>query len=313
MPAVSVVMPAYNVEPYIGTAIESVLAQTFTDLELLVIDDGSTDASAEIAGTFALADPRVRLLRKRNGGLSSARNFALRHASGPFIALLDSDDAWDPSFLAAQLDVLRSRPDVAIVTGNARDLGGPRDGQPSRPAPDARPAPDLAQLIADETSVFIMTVFRREVYERVGDFDESMRSNEDYDYWLRAALAGCRFARHDTPLGSYRRRSDSLSASQERMLAGLLRVLRKHAPAIAAYPRADAVLGRQIARFETELLAAEAKAAIETGRFTDAAERLDALHARRPEIAIGIARLMAHWTPALLSRAYTFRRSRQLS
>ena len=96
MAAVSVIMPAYNVAPYVGAAIGSVLDQTFTDLELIVIDDGSTDATFEIAAACAARDPRVRLLRKPNGGISSARNHGLRAASGAFIAILDSDDLWSP-------------------------------------------------------------------------------------------------------------------------------------------------------------------------------------------------------------------------
>src|SRR5829696_5216274 len=126
MPAVSVIMPAYNVAPYIGAALESALAQTFADLEVVVVDDGSTDETAAVVEPFAARDGRVRLLRKPNGGLSSARNHALRHARGDAFALLDSDDLWDPGFLAAQADVLRARPDVAIVTANARYLGGAR-------------------------------------------------------------------------------------------------------------------------------------------------------------------------------------------
>jgi len=313
MPAVSVIMPAYNVAPYIGDALSSVLGQTFTDFEVVVTDDGSTDQTAAIVGPFAARDERVRLLRKKNGGLSSARNHALRHAAGQFFALLDSDDVWDPGFLEAQVAILRARPEVGVVTGNARYLGGPRDGAPARPWPDPRPEPSLATILADEQAVFIMSVFRREVFISVGDFDESMRTNEDYDYWLRAAVAGFRFARQDRPLGQYRVRGDSLSASEERMLRGILRVYAKLAPALADKPHERAILERQVARFEGELLAAQAKQAIETGRFTDAAAFLDALHRRRPDLSITIARLMARWTPGLLSRAHAFRRSRQLS
>jgi glycosyltransferase involved in cell wall biosynthesis len=312
MPAVSVIMPAYNVAPYIGDALASVLAQTFTDFEVVVTDDGSTDETAAIVGPIASRDERVRLLRKTNGGLSSARNHALRHAAGDVFALLDSDDLWDPGFLEAQVAVLRARPDVGVVTGNARYLGGPRDGQPARPWPDSRPEPSLATILADEQAIFIMSVFRREVYASLGDFDESMRTNEDYDYWLRAAAAGFQFARHDRPLGQYRVRGDSLSASEERMLRGILRVYGKLAPSLEDRPE-RAILDRQVGRFEAELLAAQAKHAIEAGRFGEAAAFLDALHERRPALSIAIARLMARWTPGMLSRAYTLRRSRQLS
>src|SRR4029079_17694241 len=125
----------------------------------------------------------------------------------------------------------------------------------------------LAGIIGDEWSVFIMSVFRRRVYTVVGPFDESMRSNEDYDFWLRAAIAGCVFLRNDKPLGHYRVRSDSLSASNVRMLRGILHVYSKLRPRIAERPREIAILQQQVTRFEAELLAAEARLALEIDDF----------------------------------------------
>ena len=242
MPAVSVIMPAYNVAPYLGAAIDSVLSQTFTDFEVLVVDDGSTDATFAIARTYAGQDRRIRLVRQPNGGISSARNHGLRIASAPLIALLDSDDAWAPEYLATQIAILAERPEVDVVTGNARFLGSALDGQPARPWPDPRPAPDLLQILADETAVFIMSVFRRRVYETIGGFDETLRTNEDYDFWLRAAIAGFVFVRNDVPLGHYRRRDDSLSASELRMLRGIIRVYIKTRPELLDRPAELAIL-----------------------------------------------------------------------
>ena len=117
----------------------------------------------------------------------------------------------------------------------------------------------------DETAVFIMSVFRRRVYEKIGGFDESFRSNEDYDFWIRAAVAGFRFVRNDKPAGYYRRRDDSLSADELRMLKGILRVYAKTRATILDRPAELAILDAQIERFETELVAAEARHALETG------------------------------------------------
>ena len=107
------------------------------------------------------------------------------------------------------------------------------DATLARPHPDTRPDPDLAAIIGDEWSVFIMSVIRRRVYTTIGAFDEEMRSNEDYDFWLRAAVAGFTFARNDRPLGHYRIRPDSLSASDVRMIRGILHVYTKLRPVIA--------------------------------------------------------------------------------
>ena len=280
MPAVSIIMPAYNVEPYVGDAIRSALAQTFTDFELIVVDDGSKDGTADVVKELARQDARIQLVQQANRGLAGARNSALRAARGAFFALLDSDDLWEPEFLAEQMAILSSRPDVDIVTGNGWCLGGAKNGQLALPCPDPRPVPDLATIIGDERAVFIMSVFRRRVYTTIGSFDESMRSNEDYDFWLRAAVAGFTFARNDRPLGHYRIRTDSLSASDVRMLKGILRVYAKHRPAVLyAHPAID-ILDLQIKRFEAELIAAEAKVAMENRDYTTAREHIDALRER---------------------------------
>ena len=310
MPTVSVVVPAYNVASYVGSTIESALTQTYHDFELLVVDDGSTDETGAIVDAFAARDSRVRVVHQPNGGLSSARNAALRLARGSYIALLDGDDIWDRRFLEAQLATFDLRPDVSVVTGNALFLGGPHDGAPVRPVPDTRPDPTLASILDDEEAVFIMSMFRRSVYEAIGGFDESMRTNEDYDFWLRAAVAGFRFARNDRPLGQYRRRADSLSAGDVRMLRGILYVYAKTRRALDTLPLERAILDRQVQRFEVELLAAEARSAIERADFRTAALNLDALHARRPGAKVALARLLVHWAPSLLSRAYNLRRAR---
>ncbi len=311
MPAVSVITPACNVEPYLADAVRSALAQTFDDLEVLIIDDGSTDGTAAVARRCAASDPRVRVFHKPNGGISTARNLALQQARGQFIAILDSDDLWEPEYLETQIGILQSRPDIAIVTGNGWFLGGVFNGQLARPCPDTRRQPDLAAMLEDETAVFIMSVFHRAVFDTIGGFDESLRTNEDYDYWLRAACAGFRFHRNDRPLGWYRRRDDSLSADEARMLRGILRVLDKTRPALEERPVELAILERKATEFESRRLAVEARLAIEAGDFPTAAARLAALRGRTGGPRIHLASAMARWTPGLLARVYHLRRGLQ--
>ena len=311
MPAVSVIMAAYNVEPYLAAAMQSVRRQTFRDFELLIIDDGSTDQSYEVALQNAAGDPRVKVLRKANGGISSARNCALRESKGELIAFLDSDDMWDPAFLQAQVDVLANHPEIDIVSGNGWFLGGPRSGRPARPFPDTRPLPDLLSIIEDENAVFIMTVFRRRVYETIGMFDESLRTNEDYDYWLRAAAANFRFARNDRPLAHYRQRSDSLSAAEGQMIRGILVVYAKLRAQLGDRPEMMAAIDAQVARFERLLLAEEAKEALGARNTAATGHSLAALHAAEGGVTLGLASFMARWTPGLLWRAYQLRRTRR--
>lgn len=308
-PAVSIVMPAYNVEQFVGEAIESVRQQTFRDFELLVVDDGSTDGTAVVVEHHSRADGRIILLRQHNRGLSTARNVALQHSRGAYIAILDSDDAWMPSFLAAQVELLERKPDVDIVTGNAWNLGGPSDGQAAAPSPDTRPDPDLRRLLEDETAVFIMSVFRRRVYEAIGGFDEAFRSNEDYDFWLRAAVAGFRFLRDDRPAGYYRRRADSLSADELRMLNGILCVYAKTRPALIDRPAELAILDAQVERFHTERVAAEARCALDRGDADAVQLYITDLHRRRGGALLGAASMLAKWAPGLLARVYHARRT----
>ena len=309
MPLVSIVMPAYNAARYIEAALDSVLNQTLDDLEILVVDDGSIDDTAALAERAAIRDSRVRVMRQANGGASAARNTAMRAARGQYFALLDSDDVWQPDFLRAQIAILESRPEIAIVTTNGFHLGGPGDGQPVHPYPDPRPAPMWATIIADETAVFIMSVFRRAVYDTIGGFDESKATNEDYDYWLRAAYAGFQFVRNDTPLAQYRWHADSLSANERRMLRGILVVLEEHRPRVARCPEERVLLERQMDRFRERLLAAEARTALEGGDYRSAARHLDALSAYRADMRLSAARVMARWTPGLLARLYRARRA----
>ena len=259
MPAVSVIMPAYDAAPYLRTAAESVLRQTFTDLELIIIDDGSSDRTLDVARACAARDARIRVLRQPHAGPGPARNYGFREAVGRYFAFLDSDDEWDDRFLAEHVAVLAARPDVDVVIGNARNRGGKRDGLPARlRRGDGLPIV-LTEILADENSLFIMAVFRREVVDAVGGFDPAIFTNEEYQMWIRASLAGFAFTRHTRPLGWYTYRPDSLSASETRMLRGILRVLAKTRPALAAGSPELAILDHQVVRFRAELAAAERK------------------------------------------------------
>jgi glycosyltransferase involved in cell wall biosynthesis len=312
MVQVSVIMPAYNVAPYIGAAIDSVIAQTMRDWELLVVDDVSSDGTADIVRAFASKDPRVRLLTTpANGGISVARNHAIRVATGEFLAILDSDDLWEPGYLEAQLAIFAAHPDVDIVTGNGWFLGGRLHGRPARPWPDSRPQPTLATILGDEEAIFILSIMRRRVYDTIGGFDERLRSNEDYDFWLRAAVAGFRFRRNDEPLGHYRRRDDSVSASQVGMLRGILRVYDQTRPRLAGRTRELEILETQTARFQRELLAAQARDALNAGHVNVAGDHLSAMYRHSGGAIVKLASVMAKWTPWLLSRAYQRRRARQ--
>ena len=296
---VSIIMPAYNVAIYLEAAVRSVIRQTFTDFEIVIVDDGSTDETPVVAKALQDRWPeRIRIVRQENRGLGAARNAALHAATGDLFALLDSDDVWEPEFLATQVGILDARPDVDIVTGNARYLGGPDHARPARPHPDSRPDPTLTSILGDEEAVFIMSVFRRRVYESIGGFNEQLRTNEDYDYWLRAAHAGFRFVRNSSPLGWYRVRRESLSSDQLRMVNGILRVYRDFLPRLTPDTPEAEILRRQVLRFEAESVAPSARRGIHA-RGLNNREFLKALIALRGRPRKRIAAAVARYAPSL--------------
>jgi GT2 family glycosyltransferase len=308
MPLVTVIMPAYNVAPYLREAVESVVAQTYPDWELVIVDDGSTDETAAIARECLRLDARIRLIRQENRGLAGARNTALQAGRGDFFALLDSDDLWDAAFLAAQMAVFAAHPETALVSGSARLLGGPRNGQPARPRITGLPVLTLEQMIADEAAVFIMTTFRREVVEAIGQFDASKRRSEDWEFWLRAVSRGFVFRRNwQTPLAAYRVREGSLSRDTPAMLQEMLHTLGKVRPVCPRGSAAHTALEAQVARFQRALLLARAKEALEGGRFPDAAATLQQLRKSGGGALIGVTAWLARHAPHAALAAYRLR------
>jgi hypothetical protein len=273
----------------------------------LIIDDGSTDETVAIIEQAAAKDRRIRLLRQPNAGPSAARNHGMRAARGSFFAFLDSDDQWLPEFLQHQLDVFARYPDAALVTGNAYYLGGPQNGQPRRRPVDGHPVLTLENIIQNDSAVFIMTVFRREVFERIGGFDEGQWTSEDYDFWIRAALAGFVFRVSTRPLARYRRHEGSLSADSARMLRGILHTYGKTRGACPVGSTAHVALERQIGRFERELLLVEGKQALERRDYQTAAARLNALRGRGAGTLIGLTAWLAEHAPAAALLAYRLR------
>jgi glycosyltransferase involved in cell wall biosynthesis len=300
-PAVSIIMPAHNTAPYVGAAVRSALVQTFGDFELILVDDGSSDDTVDVALRAARGDSRLKVVRRPTAeGASAARNSGLAVARGEFIALLDSDDEWSPEFLAVQLAAFASFPDVAIVNANAVSVGGPFDGRPYRTITDGCRRVSFLDMIEDEDRVSIMSMFRRTVYERLGGFDVSLPTNEDYEFWLRAAVAGFAFVQTPEPLVRYRRRAHSLSSDELRMLDGIVTVLTRARGWCGDGSRERRAIDRQIQRFQRDALRIRAKVALRARQFHEAARHFDDLHTRYPAAAHTAMAVMSRWSPRSL-------------
>ena len=183
-PTVSVIIPTFNRWPLVGAAIESVLRQSYDDYEVLVVDDGSTDSTAQQLRRFG---SRVRLLTQTHRGVSAARNLAVRHARGSYLAFLDSDDLWLPQKLAVQTAFMKQNQDVQVCQTEEIWI---RNGVRVNPkAKHRKPSGDIflpsLELCLVSASAAMLT---RDLFERVGGFDERLPVCEDYDLWLRIAV-----------------------------------------------------------------------------------------------------------------------------
>ena len=194
-PQVSVIIPTYNRGWILKEAIDSVLAQDYKDLELIVVDDGSTDNTFEILASYG---NDIKVLFQENKGVSAARNRGITEASGQLIAFLDSDDLWLPRKLSTQIDFFNQMPDALIcqteeiwVRNGIRVNPKKRHKKPSGMIFE----PSLELCLVSPSAVMI----RRSLFDRVGEFDVTLPACEDYDLWLRIS---CRFPVYliDTPL-----------------------------------------------------------------------------------------------------------------
>jgi glycosyltransferase involved in cell wall biosynthesis len=211
-PAVSVIIPAYEVAPYISEALDSVLAQEFKDYEIIVINDGSPD-TAELERVLEPYREHLVYLKQNNRGAAAARNAGLYVARGEFVAFLDADDFWQPDFLAAQMGFLKAHEGCDLVYADALLFGEtPQAGRTYMQTTPSKGAVTFESLITARCNVITSgVVARRQVILDVGLFDEQLKRAHDFDLWLRMVRHGAHAAYQKKVLLNYRVRRDSLS------------------------------------------------------------------------------------------------------
>jgi len=234
VPSVSVVIPCYNHARFLRAAVDSALEQTRPADEIIVVDDGSTDETPEVARRFG---NRIGYVRQDNRGLAAARNTGIRQARGELVALLDSDDLWLPTFLETMASLIAHRPGAALYYSGWRHMDVDGHAVASWGPPRDVPPQDVYQaLLRADFLVPSAVVLRRTVAVEAGLFDASLRWQEDWDLWLRLAqrwpVAGT-----SAPLVRYRLTPNSLSANFDAMAAATFRVVEKlfgpaHAPPV---------------------------------------------------------------------------------
>ncbi|MDF0750461.1 glycosyltransferase [Marinobacter sp. 71-i] len=224
MATVSVVTPTYNRARFLPDAVSSVLAQTYADLELIIVDDGSEDDTVKVLEPF-LADGRVRYFYQENQGQSHARNLALEQARGDFIAFLDSDDMWAPEKLEKQLAVLRANPEVDIVHGDEAVID--EQGTVISIENMKRYSGRITRYLLADNSVSITTALvRRRCFDEMGGFDTSVGVADDYELWLRFS-ARYYYQYEPDIVASYRVMADQISSDKRRRFAANERIIRE--------------------------------------------------------------------------------------
>ncbi|APG61672.1 hypothetical protein LPB140_01160 [Sphingorhabdus lutea] len=245
-PKISVVMPVYNVEKYVAEAIQSVLDQSFTRFELIIVDDGGNDNSMDIVRGFD--DPRITIITQENRGLAGARNTGILHSNGKYIAFLDSDDRWHKEKLALHFIHLEHNAHVDMSYSASRLIC--EDGKPMAVVMNPGKGIEKPQRIFLRNPVGngSAPVIRRSTLDRIAFhhpedelrlcwFDESFRQSEDIECWVRLAIqGGANFEGIDAQVTFYRVASDGLSANIDKQYASwqaMVTKLRGYAPAFA--------------------------------------------------------------------------------
>lgn len=213
---VSIITPCYNGGRYVAETIESVKRQTYPNWEMIIIDDGSTDDSAEIIAGYAQDDPRIKMIRQHNAGTATARNAGMRCAKGRYIALLDADDLWEPVFLQRQLEFMRQKDALCVccsyrhIDEHSREIQHPTLAMPKITVADMA----VMNRIGCLTGLYD-TSKHGKVY-----LHEELRSiRDDYAYWYDVvALAGCAYGNPEI-LASYRVQTSSTTGNKLGLVA----------------------------------------------------------------------------------------------
>lgn len=243
LPAVSLVIATYNRANFLRETIDSVLGQTFQDFELIVVDDGSTDDTANLVASYG---SRVRYLHQSNRGPSAARNLGVQHALASWIAIQDSDDLSAPNHLEVLSGYVSNHPDFAMVFANGSYISGVEHNRetiiPQKKS--LRLAADGVQLadLFDKSIVRLQAaLISKRCYDEVGGHDESLRISMDLDLTFRL-FAKYPIAYLDAVVFSYRKHSGNISGDQELRLWENIRVIEK---LIREFPRAEHLLGKR--------------------------------------------------------------------
>jgi glycosyltransferase involved in cell wall biosynthesis len=309
-PLVSVIIPAYEVAPYISQALDSVLAQEFKDYEIIVINDGSPD-TVELERVLEPYREHLVYLKQDNRGAAAARNAGLYVARGEFAAFLDADDFWEPEFLRSQMEFIKSHSSCDLVYADALIFGEtPHAGSTFMQTAPSKGEVTFESLITARCNVITSgVVARRQMILDVGLFDEHLRRAHDFDLWLRMVRHGARAAYQKKVLLNYRVRPDSLSGDAIQRVQRELEAYAKIERHLELTPGEHLLMAREVRRLESELKIERGKLYLTREEFAMAAREFRESYQLRRNWKLPLVMLMLRLAPHRLLRIYQRQRS----
>lgn len=306
---VSVIMPAFRAAKYIGAALDSVIAQTFTDYEIIVVNDGSPD-TVELERALKPYGSKVLYVKQDNRGCSAARNAGIRVARGQFLAFLDADDYWEPEYLAEQVRFLEDNPSIDLVYTDGLLVGNsPLAGRTFMQTSPSSGEASLHALLTARCAVLLSgTLVRRQSILDAGLFDEGLRCSEDYDLWLRLGMNGGRLAYQRKVLLCKRLHSASLSADRANLHEHALRVLQKTGVDGRLNEREQNALHELAARLNAAIKLERGKQKLSASDFTAAEEEIRSANGFKRSWKLELMLLWLRYCPRALLLAYNLRK-----
>jgi len=308
-PKVSVIIPSYNTADLIAACLDSVFAQTYSDFEAIVVNDGSPD-TPELERVLQPFMERIVYIKQENKRAAGARNHAIRQARGEFLAFLDSDDLWLPNHLALQMELFAQDPSLDLVYSNGMLVGGPAGDREFMEQCPSQGAATFDALIVERCQVSVSTVVaRKQILIDAGLFDEKLPRCDDYDMWVRAAFHGAKIG-YSREVQAHLSvcRPGSLSQSRTKMMEAYWNILEKLKRTLPLQDSDRAIVTERAAEIRGLYLLEEGKGKLTERQFAQAkeliAEANGYLHSSKLSVALlglGIApqttgRLISFWS-----------------
>ncbi|HTJ87042.1 MAG TPA: glycosyltransferase family A protein [Terriglobales bacterium] len=292
IPKVSIIMPAYNTADLIAASLDSVLAQSFQDFEIIVVNDGSPD-TPDLERVLAPYLDKIIYINQENKRAAGARNTAIRRARGKFLAFLDSDDQWLPDHLSVQMELFEKDAELDLIYSNCFAWSDPRLQQTFMDCCPSEGPATFVNLVPEKCQIPVSTVVaRKEVIEKAGLFDERLQRCDDYDLWLRVAF-------HGAKIGYTRRvqarlnggRPGSLGASNVHMLEACWLILEKMDRELPLSVDERACVRQRSSEVRAQYLFEEGKIRLNDGQFQRARTLFSEANAQLRRPLLGVVQL----------------------